>query len=69
MASYPAFKKYERNGLNIEIGFCAGNELSDEIADWATELLETNMGEVYQKNFGMFSAAEKRKMLVDPEAR
>ncbi|XP_072345660.1 N-alpha-acetyltransferase 40 [Scyliorhinus torazame] len=43
LASFPAFKKYDRNGMNLVIECKRVADLDSRTVDWAVELTKTNM--------------------------
>jgi GNAT superfamily N-acetyltransferase len=63
----PAFMKYERNGVSLEIEF--SSKLTDDQADWAFELAKENMEEVYDASGYGWDDSDKMMELTEAGAR
>ncbi|XP_067877664.1 N-alpha-acetyltransferase 40 isoform X2 [Heterodontus francisci] len=48
LASFPAFKKYDRNGMNILIECKRVADLDPSTVNWAVELTKANMQTIYE---------------------
>lgn len=63
----PAFMKYDRNGLNAEIKF--SHCLTNDEADWAFDLVKSNMEEVYDASGYGWDDDDKLQELTEKGAR
>jgi hypothetical protein len=68
LADYPAFRRYDRNGLAAELVSCAAAALPPAVADWAFALCKANMQALYDTAWG-WDDAKKRAELAAAEAR
>jgi len=66
-ASMPAFMKFDRNGLDLEIAFTP--KLSKEEADWAFEITRDNMEDKYDASGYGWDDDDKFRELTEPGAR
>ncbi|XP_031687910.1 N-alpha-acetyltransferase 40 isoform X3 [Oncorhynchus kisutch] len=48
LAAFPIFKKYDRNGLNLQIACKRVSTLNPISVEWAYELTTTNMQKLYE---------------------
>jgi GNAT superfamily N-acetyltransferase len=63
------FMKYDRNGLNLNIEFYAGDALPVELSDYAHELCKSNMEEVYDSSGYGWDDMDKMDEFCDPASR
>ena len=68
LAAYPAFRRYERNGLEAELVSCAAGALPAGAAPWAFALCKANMQALYDTAWG-WNDETKRAELAADEAR
>jgi hypothetical protein len=63
----PAFMKYDRNGVNLEIEFTA--KLTEEQVDWAFEMARVNMESIYDASGYGWDDDDKLMELTEPGSR
>lgn len=68
LAAYPAFRRYDRNGLAAELVLCAAPALPRGVMDWAFCLCKANMQALYDTAWGWDNQA-KLDELAAAEAR
>ncbi|KAK9844129.1 hypothetical protein WJX81_005351 [Elliptochloris bilobata] len=68
MAAYPAFRRYDRNGLAAALVSCGVGGLPPGDAPWAFALCKANMQALYDTAWG-WDDASKRDELAATEAR
>ncbi|XP_048380966.1 N-alpha-acetyltransferase 40 isoform X1 [Stegostoma tigrinum] len=68
LASFPAFKKYDRNGMNIVIECKRVTDLDPSTVDWAVELTKTNMQTMYEQSEWGWKDREKKEEMTDERA-
>ena len=68
LAAYPAFRRYERNGLDAELVSCAAGALPPGVAPWAFALCKANMQALYDTAWGWNDETKRAEMTAD-EAR
>ncbi|XP_078061241.1 N-alpha-acetyltransferase 40 [Mustelus asterias] len=68
LASFPAFKKYDRNGMNIVIECKRIADLDTSTVDWAVELTKTNMQTMYEQSEWGWKDREKKEEMTDERA-
>ncbi|TNN85242.1 N-alpha-acetyltransferase 40 [Liparis tanakae] len=68
LAAFPAFKKYDRNGLNLQIECKRVNTLNPLSVEWAFELTRANMQTLYEQSEWGWKEREKRDEMNDERA-
>ncbi|XP_041037947.1 N-alpha-acetyltransferase 40 [Carcharodon carcharias] len=68
LASFPAFKKYDRNGMNIVIECKRVADMDSSTVDWAVELTKTNMQTMYEQSEWGWKDREKKEEMTDERA-
>ncbi|XP_072407313.1 N-alpha-acetyltransferase 40 isoform X2 [Chiloscyllium punctatum] len=68
LASFPSFKKYDRNGMNIVIECKRVTDLDPSTLDWAVELTKTNMQTMYEQSEWGWKDREKKEEMTDERA-
>ncbi|XP_062849283.1 N-alpha-acetyltransferase 40 isoform X1 [Trichomycterus rosablanca] len=68
LAAFPVFKKYDRNGLNLEIECKRVTALSSITVEWAYELTRANMQTLYEQSEWGWKEREKREEMKDERA-
>lgn len=69
LASLKPFSKYKKNGCDVELKFFKRSQLTEELAEWAFALLKDNMETIYEEGGWGWKDAQKRKELLDENAR
>lgn len=69
LAQFAPFAKYDRNELDLVIEFAAPSAISTEDMDWMLALTRANMEEMYVDGGWGWNDTEKRRELMDDEAR
>jgi len=62
MSLYPAFQKYERNGVSAELVSSNSQNLSAETLQWAYALCKKNMQEMYEAAWGWSDKKKVREL-------
>jgi ribosomal protein S18 acetylase RimI-like enzyme len=62
MAPFNAFRKYDRNGLDVTIESFTLDTLPKDIFNWAFQLVKKNMREMYEKAWGWSDNNKKNEM-------
>uniref|UniRef100_A0A3P8TWX0 N-alpha-acetyltransferase 40 n=1 Tax=Amphiprion percula TaxID=161767 RepID=A0A3P8TWX0_AMPPE len=68
LAAFPAFKKYDRNGLNLQIECKRVTSLNPLSVEWAFELTRANMQTLYEQSEWGWKEREKREEMNDERA-
>ncbi|GBG85836.1 hypothetical protein CBR_g40646 [Chara braunii] len=68
LVDFPAPFKFEQNGLDLEVEFLTGDQLTPSLKDFITRLLKENMMYAYGQEW-VTEARKKRKEMVDKNAR
>ncbi|XP_064359216.1 N-alpha-acetyltransferase 40 [Dromaius novaehollandiae] len=68
LEAFPAFKTYDRNGLNLSIECKRVAGLDRATVDWAFELTKSNMQALYERSEWGWKEREKRQELTDERA-
>ncbi|KAJ0055851.1 hypothetical protein NL108_013818, partial [Boleophthalmus pectinirostris] len=68
LAAFPAFKKYDRNGLNLQIECRRVTALNPLSVEWAFELTRANMQTLYEQSEWGWKEREKREEMNDERA-
>ncbi|KAK6291734.1 N-alpha-acetyltransferase 40 isoform X2 [Coregonus clupeaformis] len=68
LAAFPVFKKYDRNGLNLQIECKRVSTLNPISVEWAYELTRTNMQTLYEQSEWGWKEREKRDEMKDERA-
>ncbi|KAJ8281636.1 hypothetical protein COCON_G00041550 [Conger conger] len=68
LAAFPVFKKYDRNGLNLQIECKRVSALNSNTVDWAYELTKTNMQTLYEQSEWGWKEREKKEEMMDERA-
>ncbi|XP_023990354.1 N-alpha-acetyltransferase 40 isoform X4 [Salvelinus sp. IW2-2015] len=68
LAAFPIFKKYDRNGLNLQIECKRVSTLNPISVEWAYELTRTNMQTLYEQSEWGWKEREKRDEMNDERA-
>ena len=68
LKDYAAFRRYARNGLELELRFHWGQDLPSTELQWAFALCKANMETIYETSWG-WSDADKREELTALKAR
>ncbi|XP_058639586.1 N-alpha-acetyltransferase 40 isoform X1 [Onychostoma macrolepis] len=68
LSAMPVFKKYDRNGLNLEIECKRVTALSPDTVEWAYELTRANMQTLYEQSEWGWKEREKREEMKDERA-
>lgn len=68
LAAFPAFKKYDRNGLNLQIECKRVTSLNPLAVEWAFELTRANMQSLYEQSEWGWKEREKREEMNDERA-
>ncbi|KAJ8338038.1 hypothetical protein SKAU_G00370040 [Synaphobranchus kaupii] len=68
LAAFPVFKKYDRNGLNLQIECKRVSTLNSSTVDWAYELTRTNMQTLYEQSEWGWKEREKKEEMMDERA-
>ncbi len=69
MADFPLFCKYSKDDFSVSLHFSSPHEATEEEKDWMFELVKTNMREMYLDAGWGWDDGEKRRELVDDNAR
>jgi len=62
LESFPLFKKYDRNGLAVDIEYQPVQKLSQELRDWTFTLLKDNMFKFYEAVWGWHDTQKKKEL-------
>ncbi|KAM9425254.1 N-alpha-acetyltransferase 40 isoform 3-T3 [Pholidichthys leucotaenia] len=65
LAAFPAFTKYDRNGLNLQIECRRVTSLNPLSVEWAFELTRANMQTLYEQSEWGWKEREKREEMND----
>ncbi|XP_072102115.1 N-alpha-acetyltransferase 40 isoform X1 [Mobula birostris] len=68
LAPFPAFRKYDRNGVNVLIECRRVSDLDSSTVDWAVDLTRTNMQAMYEQSEWGWKDREKREEMTDERA-
>ncbi|KAM4611323.1 N-alpha-acetyltransferase 40 [Polymixia lowei] len=68
LAAFPVFKKYDRNGLNLQIECKRVSTLNPLSVEWAYELTRSNMQTLYEQSEWGWKEREKREEMKDERA-
>ncbi|CAB1351356.1 unnamed protein product, partial [Coregonus sp. 'balchen'] len=68
LAAFPIFKKYDRNGLNLQIECKRVSTFNPISVEWAYELTRTNMQTLYEQSEWGWKEREKRDEMNDERA-
>ncbi|KAG7497409.1 N-alpha-acetyltransferase 40 [Solea senegalensis] len=68
LTAFPAFKKYDRNGLNLQIECKRVTTLNPLSVEWAFELTRANMQTLYEQSEWGWKEREKREEMNDERA-
>lgn len=68
LATFPAFKNYDRNGLNLQIECKRVTTLNPLSVEWAFELTRANMQTLYEQSEWGWKEREKREEMNDERA-
>ncbi|XP_071657577.1 N-alpha-acetyltransferase 40 isoform X2 [Patagioenas fasciata] len=68
LASFPVFRKYDRNGLDVAIECKRAAALDPPTLDWAFDLTKANMQTLYEQSEWGWKEREKRAELRDERA-
>ncbi|XP_034159510.2 N-alpha-acetyltransferase 40 isoform X2 [Pangasianodon hypophthalmus] len=68
LSAFPVFKKYDRNGLNLEIECKRVTALSPITVEWAYELTRANVQTLYEQSEWGWKEREKREEMKDERA-
>ncbi|CAG0901414.1 unnamed protein product [Darwinula stevensoni] len=63
-----AFRKFDRNGISVNIECCKAENLDTRTRDWVFDLTARNMKHLYLKSAWGWSDREKREELMDDSA-
>ena len=69
LEDFAAFKKYNRNGLDIFIEFTSGATMDEDTKTRTYEVLKENMKQMYDKSGWGWNNRKKMKEHTDPDAR
>eukprot|EP00879_Flechtneria_rotunda_P011866 GHRR01012395.1.p1 GENE.GHRR01012395.1~~GHRR01012395.1.p1 ORF type:complete len:239 (+),score=70.88 GHRR01012395.1:527-1243(+) len=69
LQQFPAFNKYDKNGLNAIITFSHGNKLSQDHQHAIWGLFDSNMRDIYNRDVHKWNPKEKKRELFHEEAR
>ena len=64
----PPFRKFERNGLKLDIEFERVTEMSKERIDWVLDLTTRNMQKLYEESEWGWKESEKHKEMTEDMA-
>lgn len=67
---FPAFRVYDRRGIQAELRYCSSGALSAQLEDWVFNLTKRNVAEYYDACPGWgWNDKKKRRELRDTDAR
>ena len=69
LAEFGAFKKFNRNGLDVLLEFSSGSTMDDDTRMITLDVLKTNMKQMYERSGWGWSDKKKWKEHTDPDAR
>ena len=69
LADFPPFQKFDRNGLQLQVEFAAASNVGPADIDWMLACTRDNMQELYEDGGWGWNDVEKRRELVDEDAR
>ncbi|XP_039625031.1 N-alpha-acetyltransferase 40 isoform X2 [Polypterus senegalus] len=68
LASFPVFKKYDRNGLNLTIECQRVSSMKPSVVEWAYDLTRNNMQTLYEQSEWGWKDREKKEEMTDDRA-
>lgn len=68
LSTWPVFKKFDRNGLNLQIECKRMSALPPSTVEWAFDLTKANMRTMYEQSEWGWKDREKREELKDERA-
>eukprot|EP01114_Cavostelium_apophysatum_P009050 TRINITY_DN22128_c0_g1_i1.p1 TRINITY_DN22128_c0_g1~~TRINITY_DN22128_c0_g1_i1.p1 ORF type:complete len:225 (-),score=46.78 TRINITY_DN22128_c0_g1_i1:31-705(-) len=68
LESFAAFKKFDRNGIDVILEYFPIQKLSDELFEWIFSLFCTNMKSIYEGSWG-WDERKKREEMREEDAK